>query len=590
MRACRLEKFARSKLRGSASGISLLATLTLPCLTARAAAPEYIKGYVPHPAGSITFTAQVAPIIFHNCSPCHRPGQSAPFPLLDYSDVERHARTVVDRVTHRAMPPWLPEPGTEEFEGERRLTVEQIGILQQWLAEGWPRGNPADLPPKPVWTNDWELGQPDLVLTVTNPCVVPADGHDAYRLLVVPNPAPENHYVRAFEFHPGSRAVHHAFFLIDPTQGSRIQAARAASTGEGGMDLPESASTPEGHSLSWQPGRRPYLSGQGMAWTLPKGADLVIQLHCKPTGKPEFIRPQIGLYFTDESPTKALLNLPLTSKDIDIPAGATDYTITDSYRLPVPVEVLGVNPHAHYLGKELRGYALLPDGTRKDLIWIKRWDFAWQNDYQFKHPVPLPQGTTLMMRYSYDNSDHNPANPHHPPQRVEYGLETTDEMGELWVQITGKPADLARIRDDFLLRDLHGNLATYRYELRKNPNDATAMAAIGKTKLMLGERPEAMKWLRDAIRTDPSLDEAHYQLGVAYRLENQPAAAREEFQKALELNPHSYKAAGNLGALAAQEGKYEKAERYLRRCLALNPNDPTARELLDEIHAATKNR
>lgn len=544
---------------------------------------NYISGYTPHAGATVTFNRQIAPLVHNNCTPCHRPGQSGPFPLLNYSDVSRHAKTILDRVSRRAMPPWLPEPGYGEFEGERRLTVEQIGIVQQWVAEGLKEGSPDELPPAPVWTNSWELGQPDLVLSLPKPCELPAEGHDAYRLLVIPRPTTETHYIRALEFRPRNRAVHHAFFLIDVTRGSRIQAAKDPDTGEGGMDLPESAITPEGHSLSWQPGRKAYISGEGMAWTLPKDADLVIQLHLKPTGKPELIQPEIGLFFTDQPPTKSLLNFPLTSKEIDIPPGTRGYSITDSYRLPVEVQVLGLNPHAHYLARDMQGYAMLPGGRRQELLWIKHWDFAWQGDYRLKRPLLLPMGTTLTMRYTYDNSDDNPANPHRPPERVRYGLETTDEMGELWVQLTGNATDLDVIRKDALLRDLKGNLATYQYRLRRNPDDAHALTAMGKTKLMLGERDEAIACLRAAIKTDPSLDEPHYHLGVAFRLQNQPALAREEFQRALDLNPNSYKAAGNLGALAAQEGKFEKAVRYLRRGLAINPEDPTSRELLNQI-------
>jgi mono/diheme cytochrome c family protein len=535
---------------------------------------------------AVTFNKDIAPLIFQHCSSCHRPGQSGPFPLLSYNDVKKRAKQIAEVTARRYMPPWLPEPGYGEFEGERRLRSEQIAVLRQWVAGGLKEGNPSDLPPAPVWTNAWELGQPDLVLTLPKPVEIPAEGRDVYRILVIPQAANENHYVRALDFHAGNRAVHHAFFLIDRTRGSRLQAAKNLETGEGGMDLPESANTPEGQSLSWQPGRKAYVCGEGMSWLLPKGADLVLQLHLKPTGKPELLQPQLGLYFTDQPPTKSLFNFPLTSKEIDIPAGAHDYTITDSYRLPVDVEVLRVNPHAHYLATDMQGYAVLPDGTRKELLWIKHWDFAWQGDYRLKQPLFLPKGTTLHMKYTYDNSESNPANPHHPPEHVRYGLETTDEMGELWVQFTGNPADLDVIRKGFALRDLEGNLTTYQYRLRRNPKDAAALTAMGKTKLLLGERDQAVTYLKAAIEADALLDEPHYYLGVMLRLQNQPALAREEFQRALDLNPDSYKAAGNLGALAAQQGKFEKAERYLRRSLAINPEDPTSRELLDQILSA----
>src|SRR5262249_27975028 len=145
--------------------------------------------------------------------------------------------------------------------------------------------------------------------------------------------------------------------------------------------------TPEGHFLSWQPGRTGYVSPPGIPWKLPKGSFLVVQLHMKPSGKPELIQPEIGLFFTATGPTKPLFKFALESRDFDIPAGMSNYLVWQSYRLPIDLQVLGVNPHAHYLGNELHGFATLPDGQRKELLLIKHWDFAWQGDYRFKQPV-----------------------------------------------------------------------------------------------------------------------------------------------------------------------------------------------------------
>ena len=148
-------------------------------------------------------------------------------------------------------------------------------------------------------------------------------------------------------------------------------------------------------------------SAEGMAWGLEKGTDLVLEFHMQPSGKPEPVQPSVGLYFSDEAPTKIPFILILGSITIDIPAGAKDHWIEDSYVLPVDVQVLGLYPHAHYLGRQMEVRAQLPDGTERWLIYIKDWDFNWQDDYLYPEPISLPRGSRLLMRYSYDNSADN---------------------------------------------------------------------------------------------------------------------------------------------------------------------------------------
>ena len=125
----------------------------------------------------------------------------------------------------------------------------------------------------------------------------------------------------------------------------------------------------------------------------------------------------------------------LTRQNLDIPAVRSRFRMSDSFTLPIDVDVYTVQPHAHYLAHEMRGNARLPDGTIKRLILIKPWDFDWQDVYHYKSPVFLPKGSTLSMDYTYDNSSGNSANPHTPPVRVTYGQQTSDEMAELWFQV-----------------------------------------------------------------------------------------------------------------------------------------------------------
>jgi hypothetical protein len=183
----------------------------------------------------------------------------------------------------------------------------------------------------------------------------------------------------------------------------------------------------------------------GTATTVYPDADLVVQIHFHPTGKPERVQAEVGLYFTAQTPVRHLLDIALVSRRIDIPAGATDYKVSDYFELPVDVEALGIIPHAHYICKDMKGWAILPDGRKQWLIWIRDWDFNWHEQYHYASPVKLPAGTLLEMEFTYDNSAANPRNPNHPPRRVEWGPESTDEMAGLHVQVIPRNEDLEEL-------------------------------------------------------------------------------------------------------------------------------------------------
>ena len=245
------------------------------------------------------------------------------------------------------------------------------------------------------------------------------------------------------------------------------------------VELESDAFEPDSHFLFWKPGTAAVSEPEGMAWTIDERTDLVLNLHLQPSGKPEVIRPVVGLYFTDTPPTRFPMLLQLEHDGaIDIPPGAAEFAVTDHYELPVDVDVLGVYPHAHYVGKDVQGYATLPDGSRKWLLWIRDWDFAWQAVYPLAHPLSLPRGSVLHMRIAYDNSEGNVRNPSHPPKRVRAGNRSTDEMGHLWVQV------LPRRREDrWTLQE-----AFMRRRLEKYPGDFLAHANLGAALEARGQR------------------------------------------------------------------------------------------------------
>jgi hypothetical protein len=257
-----------------------------------------------------------------------------------------------------------------------------------------------------------------------------------YRNLVVPIPVGETRWVEYVELLPGSRnVVHHARLMVDTTSSSRELADAEDGSGFDGMDLTSNATNPSGHFIGWTPGRTRLPPLDGMPWRLDPGTDLVVQLHFQTSGVEEQVTASVEFHFADESATLDPAILVISSLMIDIPAGASDYSVTNSFTLPVGVDVLSVYPHAHYLGKDLRATAFLPGGREVSLIHIPNWDFNWQDEYRLSEPIRLPAGTTIVKEYTFDNSAENPHNPSSPPTRVVYGSNSTDEMADLILQV-----------------------------------------------------------------------------------------------------------------------------------------------------------
>ncbi|NNF12605.1 MAG: hypothetical protein HKN72_05260 [Gemmatimonadetes bacterium] len=386
------------------------------------------------PRSEVTFADDIAPIVERECVVCHNAEGSAPFSLTRYDQVRDKADRIARATTARAMPPWLPaaEPGT--FAGERILTEEEIGKIRSWVEAGSPPGDTARLELSAEQAG-WDPGEPDLVVGLPS-IQLPADGADRYRNLVVSIPVPERRWVEYVELRPGSRtAVHHARMMIDTTRSSAELAAEDPEPGFDGMDLLSSATNPPGHFIGWTPGKTRLEPLEGMAWPLEPGTDLVVQLHLRTTGEPEEVAAEVAFHFADEPARRHPAVLVVSSLIIDIPPGEPEYTVSNSFTLPVDVEVLSVYPHAHFLGKDLQAYAILPDGRERSLIRIPDWDFNWQDDYRFARPLSLPAGTQIVKRFVYDNSAGNPRNPSDPPKRVVYGSNSDDEMADLILQV-----------------------------------------------------------------------------------------------------------------------------------------------------------
>lgn len=537
------------------------------------------------PSGPPTYAGDVAPILYENCSRCHRPGGPAPFTLLSYEDARVRAPLIAEVTGRRYMPPWLPARTDHPFEGERRLSEEEIATLRRWAEAGAPRGDPEEGPPAPEWSSGWVLGEPDLVVEMADTFEVPEAGVDVFRNFVIPLPVERTRYVRTVELRPGNpRVVHHAVMSVDPTPYSRFAEAREPGPGFDGMYSGSKARTPGGFFLGWTPGRVPSFNPPGMAWELEPGTDLVLQLHLRPTGQPEKVRAQAGFYFTDTPPERSPMILRMGGQTLDIPAGESDYVVEDEFELPTEIRILGAYPHAHYLGKEMLLEARLPGEDVDTLLHIPDWDFNWQDAYRYAQPVSLPAGTVLRMRYVYDNSGTNPQNPHRPPRRVVLGYESTDEMAELHLQVVaGRAGERELLQQEVGRKALRDQVEAWQHMLRLDPDDVEAHFGLGSFLQSQGRLEEAAERYRRVIAGAPDHAQAHHNLGLVRQAQGDVEVAIGHYREAIRAMPEHANAHNNLGSALATRGPTDEALEHLRRAVEIDPDHADAHNNLGSL-------
>lgn len=376
-----------------------------------------------------TFHRDVAPILYANCVECHRAGEVAPFPLTAYDEAAKRAHWLTEVVKKRQMPPWNAALGHGRFLDERVLTETQIALIDAWRENGAVEGKLDDAPPTPQFPDGWRLGPPDMLVQVPHETVVPPDGPDVFQHYVIRFDADEDKTLIGFDFRPGNPAVvHHAVLLYDSFGAAR---AKDAKTPEPGYRTFGSVGVPvTGVVGMWIPGMTPRFLPDGIGMHLPKGTDLVLQLHLHPSGREETDQSQFALYFADRPRSKTISKVPLVlgTLMLDVPAGESRHPVRSSVELSAPVTLLSTLPHMHFIGREMRVTATLPGGAVRDLIWIRNWNFYWQDNYVYREPVTLPAGTKIEIAGAFDNSEANPHNPSRPPKRVLFGNGSEDEM------------------------------------------------------------------------------------------------------------------------------------------------------------------
>ncbi len=472
------------------------------------------------------------------------------------------------------MPPWQPEPGYGDFANDRRLSAAEIARLESWVAQGAREGERGRSAPPPGAGDAWQLGAPDLVVELGEPFAVRAGQRDVFRNFVLPVPIASARYVRGVEIRPGDpRVVHHASLTIDPTRASRRLDAADAEPGFSGGMLSEAARSPESRAIGWSPGVTPSFEPPDMAWRLETGSDVVLLVHMiAPEYGVHTVRPRVAFFFTDTPPTRHPLDFRLGTKQIDIAPGDPSYTVEDRYELPVDVSVLSIYPHAHYLAREMKVFATLPGGAVTPLLWIRNWDFHWQEQYHYARPVALPRGAVVTMRYTYDNSAANQPDRRQAPRQVSYGPESKDEMGDVWLRLLPPTADAAAtLARAYIEKELLKRIAAGEKTTAERPADAGSRNALGASYLEAGRMDEAIVQFNEAVRLAPNAADGWNNLGHVLQLQGKPAEALAYFREAARLAPDNDLVQLNLGNALQDTGEVPQAIEHYRRAIALNP-------------------
>jgi hypothetical protein len=360
-------------------------------------------------SSAVTFTKDVAPILYKNCAECHRHTGVAPMALLNYKEVRPWAKSIKERVVDRSMPPWFADPRHGEFANNPSLSQPEINAITAWVDAGAPKGDDKDLPPAPKFTEGWAIGEPDLVLSMKEEYSVPADGVVPYLYFRIPTGFTEDRWVQAVEIKPGDqRVVHHVIATLEDAQHKRVG-------GLGGIT----------------PNKRAIISPPGSARLVKAGAVIVLQMHYTTVGVATKDRTSVGLIFAKEKPKIVLGGGNAMNTRFLIPAGAPNHEVRASKTFEEDVYLYSMMPHMHVRGKDFTYTAVYPDGRSEIVLHVPKYNFDWQLDYELKKPLFLPKGTRLDCVAHFDNSAKNKFNPD-PTKDVRWGDQTWEEMMIGW--------------------------------------------------------------------------------------------------------------------------------------------------------------
>jgi hypothetical protein len=371
----------------------------------RAKAAEFAK---------ISYAKEIAPIIRGKCIECHQPGGIGPMEFTTYDKIKTFSPMIREVVRTRRMPPWHADPNVNKFHDDSSLTPAEMRTLVHWVEAGAPRGEGIDpLATVKFEAPEWPLGKPDLILDIPA-YTVPASGTVQYQRPWTANPSAEGKWLRASSYKIGQRkAVHH---ILSGYMTSPPEAGKPAAESRWGTSLG-----------TFAVGTNPTVLPSDTGAYIPPGGAIGFQNHYTPFGKEVVDKSQIALYFYKEQPKMVMRTMVIADPTITIPPNTERHREIGYLTFPNEAILYGAFIHAHYRGSGSDLTIIYPDGTRKLLISVPKYDFNWQRDYDFAEPVKVPAGAKIVATYTYDNSKRNPANPD-PNRTVPWGDQSWDEM------------------------------------------------------------------------------------------------------------------------------------------------------------------
>ena len=436
---------------------------------------------------TVTFAKDVAPIIFDKCATCHRPGEPVPMSLTSYQEVRPWAKAVKEQILERSMPPWYADPASSlKFRNERRLSQKEIDTIIAWVDAGSPKGNDADLPPLPKFAKGWSWGEPDMIIPMPVEFEVPAEGELPMQNFYVPVPFKEDKWVEAVELRPGNSAVvHHSIANVTRLpEGSKIVNGRAVRAELNTSDASRTGGLREGAEvfqtqdsfaragafklIGQAPGKGFERHFEGTAKRISPGMYFQFNMHYQPSGRAEKDRSMLGLWFAKKPVTREVLTKGVTDtvlvggKDIgetrvvngrevrtrgripNIPPNVDNWEIAGEMTVKQDITLYAFAPHMHLRGKDIKYILVLPDGSRKTLLNVPKFDFNWQLHYELEQPLKIPAGSKMIAIAHYDNSVNNRYNPA-PQKEVYWSEQSWDEMFIPWFEYTVDSMDLTKI-------------------------------------------------------------------------------------------------------------------------------------------------
>ena len=431
---------------------------------ARRSALLLLAGATLASGAEVTFTHDVAPILYRRCVACHHANDIAPMPLMTFAEVRPWAKAIREAVATRQMPPWHADPDYGDFANDRRLTDAEIGTIRAWVEAGAPEGDPKLLPSAPRFADGWRIGKPDVVVPIPRDYLVKVNAPDAYLYFTVATNFKEDTWVTAVELKPGNRrVVHHAHvFLEEPPEPKNAQAEPvqpkhepftiedgevhqvnpALPVVDDGCSSPDGGNWPGGHASedgamlgSYLPGKDPDIFSDGYARLIPAGSKLTFQIHYNAHSikSDEIDRTSVGFLIAKAPPKQRLRRLDVHNFLFLIPPGDPSHRVTACYTFPQDVDLMSYTAHMHLRGKDMKFDAVHPDGRRETLFFVPHYDFNWQTEYQLAKPVAIEKGTKIIITAHFDNSPNNRFNPD-PTKAIRWGEPSTEEMMDGWFE------------------------------------------------------------------------------------------------------------------------------------------------------------